>query len=173
MNEESKEEIEVITFGLETADNEIVKVYVDKECADDFEVALGQRLSKEDDIEAVMDIESAINTIHKRSVGLINFVENYRSLTKIPKPNFKIFEIKSLFENIKVLLKEELDKEHITLKSTISPESLQIIGDEQLIEQVLLNLVRNSIHALENKQNKEIKFNAFNNNRFGRATTQI
>lgn len=127
---------------------------------------------KEDDIEAVMDIESAINTIHKRSVGLINFVENYRSLTKIPKPNFKIFEIKSLFENIKVLLKEELDKEHITLKSTISPESLQIIGDEQLIEQVLLNLVRNSIHALENKQNKEIKFNAFNNNR-DKITIQV
>ncbi len=51
--------------------------------------------------EIVGDLKSAVKTIHKRSEGLLHFVEKYRTLTKIPKPNYKIFPISNLFENVK------------------------------------------------------------------------
>jgi two-component system nitrogen regulation sensor histidine kinase NtrY len=52
--------------------------------------------------EDIADIKSAINTIQKRSEGLLHFVDDYRSLTKIPKPDFEIFKIQTLFSRIEI-----------------------------------------------------------------------
>lgn len=125
------------------------------------------------DTDGIKDIIEALDTIHKRSTGLIHFVEKYRDLTKIPQPNFKIYNIKTQFQNINNLLRTELEENNVNLKIIVIPEKLKITADEQLIEQVLINMVKNSIHALENiKGNKEIKLNAYINNG-GRRVIQI
>ena len=122
--------------------------------------------------ENLTEIEKALQTINKRSIGLLHFVDTYRNLTRIPKPNFAIFKIEELFSNIKMLMEKELHKQKIKLILSIEPPKLEITADEQLIEQILINLIRNSMHALRGKENGKIHLNAYYNKR-GRFTTQV
>ncbi len=124
------------------------------------------------DEEHISDIKSAVNTIHRRSEGLINFVENYRSLTKIPKPNFEIFPISGLFDRIEKLLSNELKRENITLKKYVEPASLELTADPSMIEQILINLIINSIHALQVQEKRSITVKASLSNK-GRVLIKV
>lgn len=92
---------------------------------------------------------SGLKAIEKRSKGLKKFIESYASLSKVPKPNFSRFSISLLFENIYSLLKNELEHKNIDINFKVRPENLKLTADEKLIEQVLINLVQNSVKALE------------------------
>ena len=133
---------------------------------------IGPHISADFDTDTFKDIVEALDTIHKRSTGLIHFVEKYRNLTKIPNPNFSVYKIKDQFENIYNLLKKEILEKEINIKIIVVPEMLEVTADEQLIEQVLINLVKNSIHALEKVEKAEIKLNAYINNN-GKRVMQI
>jgi len=124
------------------------------------------------DEESLNEVSQAIKTIHKRSNGLFYFVNTYRSLTKIPKPNFKIELVKEIFNGILPLVKEEINKCNIKLSFIAEPESLEIHADIKLIEQVIINLITNAIHATENSENGEINVRAFLNKR-GRVSIQV
>jgi len=124
------------------------------------------------DKDAVYEIQQALQTINKRSTGLMNFVETYRNLTKIPKPNFAMVEMSNLLENVVTLMKKETSDNKIKLEYHISPASIELQIDEQMISQVLINLIKNSIHALEGMKNGQITIKGFYNKR-GRPTIQI
>lgn len=110
--------------------------------------------------ESLEDIISAINTILKRSEGLMHFVDNYRNLTKIPRPVFQIIEIKKLFDRIETLMRRDIEEKGISFRCSVNPQSLELTADADLIEQVLINLIINSRQALEGTQNGEIKLTA-------------
>jgi two-component system, NtrC family, nitrogen regulation sensor histidine kinase NtrY len=122
--------------------------------------------------ESLGEIENALQTISKRSEGLLHFVDTYRNLTRIPKPNFTFFRIRGLFDNIRSLMEEELSHGHIDFSFSVEPEEMEITADEQLVEQVLINLVKNSLHALHGRDNGHIRVQAFYNKR-GRHTIQV
>jgi len=113
------------------------------------------------EIETIDEIELAIETIHKRSTGLLHFVESYRDLTRIPAPKFSIFPVRTLFDNVKGLMKNEMQNHNIQYITLTNPENLELSADEQLIEQVLINLLKNAIQALEKTENPRIELNAF------------
>jgi nitrogen fixation/metabolism regulation signal transduction histidine kinase len=127
---------------------------------------------QDEDLETLKEVKMALETIHKRSSGLLHFVDTYRNLTKIPKPNFGIFQVQKLFDNIHRLMEEEIQSKGITCEININPKSIELFADEQLLEQVLINLIKNSIHALENTKNPKIELKAFMNKR-GRISIQI
>ena len=139
----------------------ILKPYISEEGAEEVP-----------DKETVLEIQHAIQTISKRSAGLLHFVNTYRNLTRIPKPNFKIIKVSEIFDNIQSLLETDLQKNNIELIKQVEPAGFEISMDEQLIEQVLINLLKNSIHALEHKDDKRIVIKAFFNKR-GRPTIQV
>jgi nitrogen fixation/metabolism regulation signal transduction histidine kinase len=124
------------------------------------------------DMETIEEIHMAIKTIHKRSNGLLHFVNTYRNLTKIPKPNFRIASVKELFDDIKPLMLDEIGEKPIKLKMAVEPESLEFYADTKLIEQVLINLIKNAIHALQNRENGKIIVRGFLNKR-NRVTIQV
>ncbi len=105
-----------------------------------------------------------LKTIRKRSIGLSNFVETYKNLTQIPKPNFSVFELSKLLEHLNTLLKEDLNKKNIVFQFSCLPDNLTLYADEKLIEQVLINLIKNSSEALLNTKEPhlEIKGELFN-----------
>ncbi|MBN2521250.1 MAG: GHKL domain-containing protein [Bacteroidales bacterium] len=123
-------------------------------------------------IETVKEIQEALQTINKRSTGLLHFVDTYRNLTRIPKPNFKIIKVKSIFRNISLLFEDELKQKNIKLQIKIEPDEIEFSIDEQLLEQVLINLIQNAMQALDNRSNPEIELKAFYNRR-GRITIQV
>ena len=122
--------------------------------------------------ETMREFREAVQTINKRSTGLMNFVETYRNLTKIPEPNFQIVKMKELVHHVHTLMKKEVQKEHIELISGVEPESIEIQVDEQMIMQVLINLIKNSIQALGNMEKGRIEIKGFYNKR-GRPTIQV
>ena len=124
------------------------------------------------DRDTVMEILQALQTINKRSTGLLHFVNTYRNLTRIPKPNFKIFPVGELFKNIYLLMEEEITASKVKFVSEADPASIEVSADEQLIEQVIINLIRNSMHAVENRKNPTIELKAYMNKR-GRVTMQV
>lgn len=128
--------------------------------------------SDEGETETIEEIELAIETIHKRSIGLLHFVESYRDLTRIPNPKYSIFPIKLLFDNLKGLLKEEMSIHHINCVAKVIPENLELSADEQLIEQVLINLIKNAVQALEDTTNPRIELKAFQDS-YGKIIIQL
>lgn len=124
------------------------------------------------DNETIDDIRSSLLTINKRSTGLIHFVESYRNLTKIPKPKFAIVPVSNIFKNIHNLLDDDIKNKNISFSSSIDPHSLELTVDQEQIEQVLLNLLKNSCHAVAESENPKIELSAFLENR-GRVAIQV
>jgi two-component system nitrogen regulation sensor histidine kinase NtrY len=134
--------------------------------------ATGEKKPPEIEMETVHEIQGALKTINKRSTGLMNFVETYRSLTKIPEPNFEVVSMQDLINNVHTLMKKEVEKKNITLSAKIEPDTIEVQMDEQMIEQVMINLIKNSIQAFESKKEGEIHIRGFYNKR-GRPTIQV
>ena len=124
------------------------------------------------DEETVDEIQQGLQTIHKRSTGLMHFVDTYRNLTRIPKPNFKIVAVTTLFNNITPLMDEEIRNSNINFTVSVEPDNIDLSCDVELIEQVIINLLKNAIHALENRPNPTISLTGFLNKR-GRVTIQV
>ena len=95
--------------------------------------------------EVLEDAGQAVQTIETRSQGLLKFVQAYRRLTKLPKPEFKITAIAPLFQTIRQLMQSKFDEKRIRLEASIDPDSLEITADPGLIEQVLINLLQNAL----------------------------
>jgi len=124
------------------------------------------------DIETVREIQAALQTINKRSTGLMNFVETYRSLTKIPEPNFAVVRMKEIVQNVTTLMKKEVQESNVILTTTLEPDTIELQVDEQMIEQVLINLIKNSVQGLEGGTDGTIQIRGFYNKR-GRPTIQV
>lgn len=110
--------------------------------------------------ENLEDIKQGVGTIKKRSEGLLHFVDKYRSLTKISNPSLQVIPVIPLFERIENLMKKEFINDNITFRFKVIPRTLKLTADPELVEQVLLNLIYNSIGALNNSKVKSISLNA-------------
>jgi two-component system nitrogen regulation sensor histidine kinase NtrY len=99
-----------------------------------------------DDPEASDDIREAITTIGRRSEGLIRFVSRYRELLQLPEPVSETFAVVGLLKSVETLLQPTM--EDVAISVDVAPESLEVFADRQLVEQVLINLVKNAGEAL-------------------------
>ncbi len=79
----------------------------------------------------------------------------------MPEPSLSLVSIKELIEQVHILLKRDLEKESIEFSFKIIPANLQVTADEKLLEQVLINLVKNAMQALVVQDNKSISIVAF------------
>ncbi len=94
--------------------------------------------------------------IEQTGKGLMHFVEDYRKLTKIPKPVFKTIQIMLWLKSVELLMKNRFDEEGIEFKILHKEIRKELIGDEKLLSQVVINLLNNSIDALKNSEKKKI-----------------
>ena len=112
--------------------------------------------------EAVInDTLKGINIIKERSVGLSEFVNNFRSLTLLPTPVPESIELQKLLHEIHYLFKEMLDENNITTEISVYPTNLIITADKKMLEQVIINILTNAIHALDENTNRKISISAF------------
>ncbi len=104
------------------------------------------------------DLDIGIESIKKRSEGLMMFAKTYRSLNKVTQLNLSTVIISDLFDNIKNLLQPSLKK--IKLEFNLSDPNLKVDIDRHLIEQVLINLILNAIDATEHTEHAQIHISA-------------
>jgi len=124
------------------------------------------------DSESLTDIHDAAQIIQKRSQGLLHFVDAYRNLTLIQKPNFQLFPVKELFSRVEKLMQANIKKKAIRLRIDVDPQTLELTADPELIEQVLINLLLNALHAVGGRKKAKIDLNAHLDGR-GRICIQV
>lgn len=103
------------------------------------------------------NILKGLSAIENRSKGLLEFVESYKNLTQIPKPNYERVQINGLFQNIKSLFEKDFELNNIDFNQRFTSSDLSLIADGKLISQVIINLIKNSIYALEDQKKKSIE----------------
>lgn len=105
------------------------------------------------DEEDIDDLKLGAATIQKRSDGLMHFVRDYRHVSSVPAPEIQTVGINDLLQRVQYLMQPLADKKGIQLQAEKIHHRYTLQADEKLIEQVLINLVTNSIHALEDRPN--------------------
>jgi two-component system, NtrC family, nitrogen regulation sensor histidine kinase NtrY len=107
--------------------------------------------------EGAEDLREGLATIENRSKGLIKFIDAYREYTSLPKPVFKQVRLKDMIEKVAHLMKTEIRKTKINFEYECKTEYLTIQADEEMIEQVLINLLKNAKEALAEVDNPSLK----------------
>jgi len=110
------------------------------------------------------DLELGLETIQRRSEGLLKFAETYRNLNKITTPNLKKIFIRDLFENIHTLMQPTLDQKKIEMEIILKEPGLVAELDVNLIEQVLINLIINALEAVKERETPRIILSASHEN---------
>lgn len=88
-----------------------------------------------------------LNVIQEQGKGLMAFVESYRKLTRIPKPEMRKFLVSDLFSRVKILITSLDNEMNAAISFQIEKPEMDIIADENLISLVMLNLIKNAIEA--------------------------
>lgn len=93
------------------------------------------------------DLVEAVKTIERRSQNLLKFIENFKRLSQIPTPKKEVIQISDLLLKIEQLFKPILAANNINFQLSIKDTNMEIYADPTLIEQILINLVKNSQEA--------------------------
>jgi nitrogen fixation/metabolism regulation signal transduction histidine kinase len=112
------------------------------------------------DHQIVSKTLSGLNTIEETGKGLLDFVDKYRSLTSLPKPDLRKFTIDSLFRKCKLLMESNIS-DYIKITASVFPEDIAITADYAQIEQILINLIKNAAEALSGVGDGTIHLKAF------------
>lgn len=106
------------------------------------------------------DLEIGINTIKRRSEGLLKFAETYRHLNKITTLSLQKVYIRELFGNLHQLMQPTFEQKGIEMEIILRNPELVLQADPSLLEQVLINLVVNAIEAVRDRDNAKIVLSA-------------
>lgn len=106
------------------------------------------------------DLVLGVETIQRRSEGLLKFAQTYRNLNKISRPNLRKVYVRDLFENLNHLMAPTLEQKGIELEIILKDPELQLDVDTNLIEQVLINLLVNAMEAVKDKEEPRITLSA-------------
>jgi len=119
------------------------------------------QISLEDMDQETMDRTLlGLKTIVKMSEGLKDFLNTYKSFTHTGEAVYSSFDLAEMLGQITSLLKEDLRSQGISVNIKVSPDDLQILADEKLINQVLINLFQNAFHAMEGTEAAQIQISA-------------
>ncbi|RIJ41907.1 sensor histidine kinase [Pontibacter oryzae] len=110
--------------------------------------------------EELQDVGQCLQTISRRSDGLIKFVNEFRSLTTITMPHLSRFNVAELLQETKTLLREQLAAQHIILSIETPGENLLLEADRSMIAQVLINLIKNAMEAVSEQDDGRITLEA-------------
>jgi len=97
----------------------------------------------------IQKTKEGLHIISERGEGLMEFVNNYRNVSSLKKMDFTNLKIAELYYNLELLLKNKLDSKNIELKIDIKPFDLELKADKKYIEQILINLIKNSVDAIQ------------------------
>ena len=109
---------------------------------------------------ALRDVREALETLARRSEGLLRFVQSHRRLTRRLETQPEITPVQRIFARLYRLLGQELAARGIDMTTRVEPETLEISVDADLLDQALINLVRNAIDALRDTAQAVIALSA-------------
>ena len=132
--------------------------------ADTLSINLNQLKDNPSQVQNEMldDLVLGVDTIKRRSDGLLGFAQTYRSLNKTIELKLSTITAKDLYENLYRLMSPSLEQKGIEMELIITDPSPALHVDRQLLEQVLINLITNAADAVREKANAKIILHASN-----------
>ncbi|TAH08264.1 MAG: PAS domain-containing protein [Runella slithyformis] len=97
--------------------------------------------------EAIQDLSEALDTLQRRSSGMIQFVNAYRDFTSLPKPNMRELTAIELLNRTKQLFQEPFLQTNTQCHIEATPPDLKLTADAPQIEQILINILKNATEA--------------------------
>lgn len=107
--------------------------------------------------EELEDLKPAIQAIKRRSIGLLDFVKDYRLIAELPTPELESHSIGEILQHIQILMQPFASAKNVKLSVGQTSSKITVNVDLKLVEQALINLITNSIHALEDINNPQIE----------------
>ena len=106
------------------------------------------------------EMKTGLETIHRRAAGLSNFLDAYSNLYRVPDLQMEPVRAGELLERIMTLFREQFQENGIARSTECPDPELEILMDERMIEQVVINLVKNSVDALREREKPSIQLYA-------------
>jgi nitrogen fixation/metabolism regulation signal transduction histidine kinase len=103
------------------------------------------------------ELVAALEVIRRRSHGLMQFVERYREVAELPSPQVRTLAMKPFLDGIERLMSATLRERHIVYASRLEPQDLVARADAELLEQALINLLRNAVEAVDGCESPHIE----------------
>ena len=107
--------------------------------------------------EELEDVQSAVATVARRSDSLLQFIDSYRQISRLAPPEKKRVALADLFETVTSLAQAEWGDPGVSLASNVAPSGLYVYADRDLLEPVLLNLLRNAWQATKDRDEPRIE----------------
>ena len=107
--------------------------------------------------EELADVQSAVATVARRSDSLMQFIDSYRQISRLAPPEKKRLALVDLFETVTNLAQAEWNDPGVVLSRSVEPEGLYVYADRDLLEPVLLNLLRNAWQATKSMDRPRIE----------------
>lgn len=123
--------------------------------------------------ETWQDLNEALEVVENRTNGLMNFVNAYRTFTSIPKPMLSLVMVLPLVQRITSLFAPTLKDKGIQLVYDIQPADLSISIDQDQIEMVLINLIKNAVEILEGQSQARIEIKSAVDQTAQRAVLEV
>lgn len=123
-------------------------------------------------VEELEDVRDAVETVARRSDGLMHFVQSYRRLTRLPPPKKEVLKVGVLIENALKVASVDWSSAGPDVDVSISSDSLELLADPDMLEQVLINLMKNAEQAMAKTENPQITVRARINRR-GRVVIEV
>lgn len=105
--------------------------------------------------EGDAELKESLLIARKRNVGLSQFMDNYASLLRLPKPSKKKIDLARLLKKTGQLFVYNAKLKNIDITFDIPNHQVSINADAVLLEQAISNIVKNGIEAIE--QDGEVK----------------
>jgi two-component system, NtrC family, nitrogen regulation sensor histidine kinase NtrY len=93
------------------------------------------------------ELIAALEVIKRRSHGLMSFVERYRQLAELPRPNFMSIRADRFVRGIERLMSASLRERGIRFRCHVTSD-FSFTADPELIEQAVINLISNAADAV-------------------------
>jgi two-component system nitrogen regulation sensor histidine kinase NtrY len=143
------------------------------ELLNDLTDRLATELDLSDELnDELSDIKEAVETVARRSDGLMNFVGSYRKLTRLPDPAREEIDIKTLFGDVIRIIDAREDTSNIQITTHIVPDTLCLQADRAMMEQILINLLQNAAQAAVGANQLDVTLSARLNRR-GHITIEV
>ncbi|MEG2593266.1 MAG: HAMP domain-containing sensor histidine kinase [Bacteroides sp.] len=118
-------------------------------------ISLSQTLSTYTDVD--QKVHRGLDIIRTQGERLMEFTESFRHLSYLPPPDKRLFSLSGLLQNLYELLQGDMQVRAISFSIRSAPSSISFLGDENQFSQVLLNLLKNAMQALEGQTQGSIR----------------
>ena len=102
--------------------------------------------------KTIDDAVTGLESIESRAKGMIDFVQSYRELTKIPSPTKEPVRVDALTREVAILMKDTLHQQGIQLTINNQTKGVSVDLDKRQISQVMINLLKNASEAFPAEQ---------------------